>query len=204
MMLSERVLRHIAARVVATRNKGLFKRLRKQYPNVPEYVLKQVYSGGKDNLAKSDTYEQMLKTYNKMKWSLDRVDLHWKNLNGITKNNIRRRKFGIENPDDVPDDAARLERQVESLSGDGKNEPVVFIKTDGGLELEEGFHRTMALLLKGAGDFKKAVEQIAGASEREIDKIAESWKPVPAEAWVGTPSGDDEEVEGDFGEGDFF
>lgn len=202
-MLSKSALLRIAAGVVAKRNKGLFKDLKRKYPNVPDYVMKQVYSGGKDNLARSDTYEQMLKTYNKMDWSLSKVDLHWKNLNGITKNNIRRRKFGIENPDGVPDDAERLKRQVDSLAGEGKNEPMVFLKTEGGLELVEGFHRTMALLLKGAPDLEKAFAELAKAEDRDIDKMASSWKSVPAEAWVGE-GGDSEEEQADMGEGDFF
>lgn len=203
-MLSVTALMRIAANVVAKRNKGLFKRLKSDYPNVPDYVLKQVYSGGEDNLAKSDTYEQMLKTYNRMKWKLEKIDLHWDKLNGITKSNIRRRKFGLENPDEVPDDAERLKRQVESLAGQGKNEPMVFTRTEGGLELVEGFHRTMALLLKGAPDLEKAFAEVAKASDRDLDKTASAWKPVPAEAWVGTPDPDEKEEEIDLGEGDFF
>lgn len=202
-MLSEKALRRIAADVVSKRNKGLYKGLRAKYPNVPDYVLKQVYSGGEDNLARSDTYEQMLKTYDQMKWSLDKVDLHWNKLNGITKSNIRRRKFGLENPDGVPEDAERLKRQIESLAGTGENEPMVFTKTDGGLELVEGFHRTMALLLKGAPDVEKAVQEIGKAGDRDVDKIAAAWKPVPAEAWVGTPDPDAKEEEIDLGEGDW-
>lgn len=201
-MLPRSALLRIAANVVSKRNKGLYKDLRRKYPNVPDYVMKQVYSGGQDNLARSDTYEQMLKTYNGMEWSLDKVDLHWKNLNGITKNNIRRRKFGIENPDEVPEDAERLKRQIESLSGSGKNEPMVFLETEGGLELVEGFHRTMALLLKGAPDLEKTFSELAKASDKEIDKMASSWKPVPAEAWVGRGGDSEEQVE--MPEGDFF
>ena len=202
-MLSRSALLRIAANVVSKRNKGLFKDLKRRYPNVPDYVMKQVYSGGKDNLARSDTYEQMLKTYDKMEWSLEKVDLHWKNLNGITKNNIRRRKFGLENPDEVPEDAERLKRQIESLAGEGKNEPMVFLETEGGLELVEGFHRTMALLLKGSPDLEKTFTELAKASDAEIDKMASSWKPVPAEAWVGKGGGSGEE-QVEMPEGDFF
>lgn len=191
----------VAARV-AVRNKGLYKDLRKKYPKVPEYVLKQVYNGvSEDKVSQMGSFESILKDYNSRDWKLETVDLSWGKLNRITRNNILRRKFGIENPDKVPDDADRLERQIESLAGTGENEPVVFLETEGGLELVEGYHRTMALLLKGAGDVKETLQKLAEAEDREMEEMARNWKSVKAKAWVGR-GGSDDEIE--MPEGDFF
>lgn len=180
----------------------MFKDLKKKYPNVPEYVLKQIYNGvSKDKVSQQGSFDSILKDYNSRDWKLEQVDLSWSKLNRITRNNILRRKFGIENPDKVPDDADRLERQIESLAGTGENEPVVFLETEGGLELVEGYHRTMALLLKGAGDVKAALLKLAEADEREIEEMTRDWKSVKVKAWVGR-GGSDEEIE--MPEGDFF
>ena len=182
-----------AARVASrtsTRNKGLFKGLKKKFPKVPEYVLKEVYNGDVDKVGKSGQFESMLKEYDSRTWKLEKVELHWDLMSPLTKSNFRRRKFGIENPDGVPDDAERLERQVNSLAGQGENEPMIFLEVGGKLELVEGFHRTMALLLKGSGDVKDALVKLAEADDKEVDSIASGWSKVPAKAWVGRGGAD--------------
>jgi hypothetical protein len=187
---------------ISTRTKGLFKELKRKYENVPEYVFREIYNGDTDKLASYKQFEQILRAYNEMTWKLEPIELHWDKLNGITKNNFRRRKFGIENPDGVPNDTERLARQIKSQAADGKNEPMVFINTSGGLELVEGFHRTMALLLHGSKNIEETINDMSKASGKQIDEIANSWEPTRARAWVGYEQQNDEEI--DFGEGDFF
>ncbi len=193
----------IAWRVARTsaRNKGLYKSLHKKYPNVPEYVLDQIYNGiSTEKIGQSAQFESILREYDKRKWKKGSVTLHWDKLNRITQNNIKRRKFGIENPDSVPDDAERLARQMKVVPGE--NEPVIFLETSGGLELVEGYHRTMALLMSGSDDLESDLTELAKASDREIDEIAKSWKPVQAKAWIGFGGSDDADIE--LPEGDSF
>lgn len=192
----------IIANRIATRQKGLLKDLKNRYENVPDYVLKEVYNGSKDKMGRLPQFESMLKEFNQRKWKLETIDLSWSNLNGITKNNMRRRKLGLLNPDGVPEDAERLERQVKTQSGTGKNEPMIFLQTQGGLELIEGFHRTMAILLNSSGDAEKAIEELSKVEENGVDKIVSKWKSAKAKAWVGYEDPDkkeEEEEEPDFG-----
>jgi len=194
-------LLRIANRVadtVGARNKGLLNDFKKKYKNVPDYVLHEVYNGfGDDKVGASETLEGELKSFNDMEWKLQKVDLHWDKMSPITQNNFKRRKFGIKNPDGVWNDAERLKRQIESLAGKGKNEPMIFIETERGLELYEGFHRTMALLLKGSENLEKTIKELTDADENEIGSIAKKWKSIPAEAWVGKekPGKEDEEID---------
>ena len=185
------------AEITGARNKGLLKGLQKKYPNVPDYVMHEIYSGDTDKIAKSGQMESILKAYNAMEWKLQTVELHWDKFNKITQSNFRRRKLGLDNPDGVPNDVERLKRQIDSLAGDGKNEPMIFLETGGGLELVEGFHRTMALLLKGAEDLEKTFKELDHASDNGVDALAKKWKPVSAKAWVGkeTSESKDEEIE---------
>ena len=189
----------IATRV-SFRNKGLLKNFKKKFPNVPDYVMKEIYNGDTDKVGASEQFEQILESYDKMKWKLQKIDLHWDKLNNTTKNNFKRRKFGIENPDQVPKDAERLTRQIESLAGDGENEPMIFIETERGLELIEGFHRTMALLLKGTEDLESTIQELAKSDENQVGDIAKKWQAVPVKAWVGkeNPAEEDEFDMGDW------
>ncbi len=186
----------IAARV-AERNKGLFKSFKRKYPHVPDYVMREVYNGTDKDKSKSTSIEGMMKEVGSREWKKTSVDLHISELSGLTRRNLIRRKFGLDNPDDVPDDAERLERQIKSVGSD--NEPMIMFETDGGLELVEGFHRTMARLLSGSKDFEEDLKKIAKAKDdKEVEEIAKSWKPVKTKIWLGTGEVEEEELNFDW------
>jgi len=173
----------IAMNIVAERNKGLFKSYKKKYPHVPDYIIREVYSGA-DRDKTHSSLDEIMDDIGSRTWKKKQVDLHISNLSKVTKQNFLRRRFGLENPDQVPNDVERMARQIESVGLD--NEPVIFFDTPGGLELLEGFHRSMARIVSGAGDVEQALKELAQAkSDGDIEEIAMGWKPVSTKAWVG-------------------
>jgi len=60
------------------------------------------------------------------------------------------REFGYSIEHNIPKDKDRTEFQRKIARADGRNEPIVVIKTkDGKYELIEGWHRTMSILKLG-------------------------------------------------------
>lgn len=179
-------LLRIAARV-AERNKGLFRNLKKEYPNIPDYVVRDVYNAtnrGGEKAKSGRGLEGMLKYMDTLEWKLGSVPLHWDVLAGTSKSDATRRKFGIDNPDSVDEDAERLERQMKSIGQD--NEPLVVYDISGKIQIVEGWHRAMARMMSGSKDLKGDLKKIGESkSDRDVEVVAKSWKPVQTKAWIG-------------------
>lgn len=136
--------------------------LRGKYPNVPEYVLKDMYRG-------SD--EPFFSQLNRLTWEERVIDVNPSDFAPETLLKLKQRGFGDANPGDVPNDAERVEfqRSVAASGQQGQNEPIVVVKAVDGYRIWEGWHRAMSILRLGAND---------GPSE--------GWDRVKINAWVGS------------------
>ena len=134
--------------------------LKKRYPNVPEYVIKDFLSD--KDFSRMDDYEKMrgintVPGYIKKPYKLQIINVNPEDFDETTIQAFIDREFGEENTYLVPDDEARMEYQKKIAKGDGKNEPIVVYRMkDGKYRLLEGWHRTMSLLKLGDNgeDFK--------------------------------------------------
>lgn len=134
--------------------------IKKTYPNVPEYVIKDFLSG-KDYSNMSE-YEKlrdiaMMPGYVTKPYKLQILYVNPEDFDENTIQAFIDRKFGEENTYLVPNDEKRMQYQKKFAKGDGKNEPIIVYKMkDGKYRLLEGWHRTMSLLKLGDNgeDFK--------------------------------------------------
>ena len=193
-------LLRIAVRV-AERQKGLFREIRKKYPHVPDYVMREVYNGTDRDKSASKSLEGLVDEVGSRDWKQEKIPLQWDKLSSLTRKNFARRKLGLENPDQVPNDAERLARQFKSMGDD--NEPVIMFFVNGKYELLEGFHRTMARLVSGSPDLEEDLKKIAETdSENDFKEITKNWKSVPTKAWVGYGKPDSVKKEDDWSDFD--
>ena len=129
---------------------GVMRLLKSELPTWPEYVIKDmVYTGlenEKDMAEKIEHIRQLgaavsfWKFYSKMPITFDM-------LSKDTQYQMRvKRCFGAKNPYRVPNDKARntLADTIVKNKGMENLPPVIMIKQADGLELWEGWHRTMA------------------------------------------------------------
>jgi hypothetical protein len=156
------------------RTKGLYKSLRTEHGNIPDYVFNEFYKSFHSNfLSKisADTLyaKRVFDKLNKRTWTLERLRLSPKNFNKRTQDLFAEREFGAVNPYGVPRDAERMAIQKTRVFGDGNNEPIIIFRNSNGYDLSEGWHRTMNLLLLGKN------------SENML-----TWDPVLIKAWVGS------------------
>ena len=134
--------------------------IKKRYPNVPEYVIKDFLSD--KDFSKLDDYEILrgintIPGYVTKPYKLQILYVNPEDFDEYTIQAFIDREFGEENTYLVPDDEARMEYQKKISKGDGKNEPIVVYKMKNGkYRLLEGWHRTMSLLKLGDNgeDFK--------------------------------------------------
>ena len=140
--------------------KGLYKQVLLKYPNVPEYVIHDMWRGDDEKF-----FAQM----NRLDWKLKIIEVNPGDFCSETQQQLNDRKFGSENPYQVPDDEKRMLRQKELVTPTGNNEPIIVIKRTDGYRLYEGWHRTMNALLIGKN---------SGTPEQ--------WNRVKIKAWVGS------------------
>lgn len=94
---------------------------------------------------------------------------------------IKYRNFGYKAFEQIPRDAERTETQRKLTNTNGKNEPVIIVKTMTGYKLVEGWHRTMSILLQGAPP-----EQLEMVKKGDYSKVDFSkWAPVKINAYIG-------------------
>jgi hypothetical protein len=176
-MLDKIALR-IAGVKIALKFKGMYREFRDKYPNLPEYVAKDIYKnfvhGKSPDASKSlntmTGADEWVKELDGLSWKKSVLKLNFKDLSLDTQRRMLERKFGDVNPYKVPNDEERMETQAKIVKGDGKNEPIVLALKPDGYDLIEGWHRTMNLLKLGANE----------------NEDPEEWDPVLINAWVGT------------------
>ena len=129
---------------------GVMQTLRKELPGWPDYIIKDmVYcklnseadlAGKIEHVKWLATVVSSWKFYPKMKLTFDM-------LSADTQKGMKvYRNFGEKNPDNVPNDVERSKNaeEIVKLKGMENLPPVIMLKQADGLELWEGWHRTMA------------------------------------------------------------
>lgn len=157
---------------IALKYKGKFKNLKQEYPNIPDYVIKDVFlEFSHQDITDLDIPEvkQWLSYLNSKKWKKKILTINFKDFSTESRKRMQDRKFGESNPYGIPKDKERFETQEKILSYNGKNEPVVYTAGPDGYSIEEGWHRTMTILKSGKND----------------SEDPRQWDPVKINAWVG-------------------
>jgi len=129
---------------------GVMQLLRKELPGWPDYVIKDmIYT----KLKNPDDLTSKIKHVRELaqeisSWRLvQRMPLTFDMLDPQTRYKMKtKRAFGDKNPFLVPRDRERLEQAIELVKAKGMENlpPVIMKQTAGGLDLWEGWHRTMA------------------------------------------------------------
>ena len=133
----------------------------------PEYVLMDwLYKNTKD-YGERDTpnsYRKLTETlirrfineYGPGEWRYRILDIDIDKFDNETKERILSRRGGEENPYDVPNDSERHHTQLNLIKKQGgpSNEPIIVVQKPDGLELLEGWHRTIQSL-KEFGSYKQ-------------------------------------------------
>ena len=138
---------------------GVMELLRKELPGWPDYVIKDmIYTKLKtpDDLTSKIEHVRYL-AQEARSWRLvQRMPLTFNMLDPETQSKMKQRKFGDENPFKVPNDRERFEHALQLVKEKGMENlpPVIFKQTPQGLDLWEGWHRTMAAFRLHPKSFK--------------------------------------------------
>jgi len=130
--------------------KGVMDILRDELPGWPDYVIKDMIYSKIRNFDDLDLKLEHVRELATMadQWRLaQKMPLTFDMLDPTTRYRMKtKRDFGNKNPFLIPNDRERLERAIELVRTRGIENlpPVIFLQTDKGLELWEGWHRTMA------------------------------------------------------------
>ena len=94
------------------------------------------------------------------------------------------RRFGFREEKQIRNDKQRTDtqRQLATYKPEGKNEPVIVRQTNNGIQLLEGWHRTMSLLLRGCPQNQLQLLQNDQGYAQDFDLTV--WKPVKIQAFV--------------------
>lgn len=139
---------------------GIMNILRDELSGWPDYVIKDmVYNKIKspDDLdSKLDHVRELSQQVGN--WRLAKqMPLTFDMLDPTTRYRMKtKRDFGNRNPFLIPNDQERLDRAIELVRTQGIENlpPVIFLQTANGLELWEGWHRTMAAFREHPGGFR--------------------------------------------------
>jgi hypothetical protein len=165
------------------RDKSIYKQMRPIFDSTPEYVFKELFyanngffkstfismlNSGEDIDDIEDTFLEWIE----LNWSKKVITVNIKDFTRNTQDEMKSRGMGSIHLSDVPSDSERTEIQqsIAKSVPQGKNEPVILIKSKDGYELLEGWHRTMSILSLGSD----------GTSN--YDK----WSKVKLNAWIAT------------------
>ena len=144
-------------------HKKVFSRLKKQFPNTPDYVLQDFFRAqfikSPKNLSMvidqydGDPIPAMGSYWHEFlngPWKLELLNVNPDDFSDTTLNAFFEREFGEVDSYDVPYDEKRMRVQKSLAKGKGMNEPVIIVRDKNGkYELIEGWHRTMSALLLG-------------------------------------------------------
>jgi len=143
--------------------KSFYNRLKKEFPNTPEYILKEftnnVLCGEVENFKTimSQYYGDPIPFLSKMvyeylgsNWELKIIKVNPEDFTDNTVNAFLERNFGEIDAYLVANDKERMDIQRKLATTTGKNEPIIVIKhKNGKYELVEGWHRVMSTLKLG-------------------------------------------------------
>ena len=152
-------------------HKRIYEKMRREFPNTPEYVLQDYYRNIILMRAPGHrpAMKDILNTYNgdpipyikgdgngwwynylKGPWKLQVLNVNPMDFDGRTVRAFEQRDFGNINAYNVPKDEERMDTQMSMRRDDGMNEPVIILQNpDGTYQLVEGWHRTMSILKMG-------------------------------------------------------
>ena len=152
-------------------HKRVYEKIRREFPNTPEYVLQDYYRNIILMRAPGHrpAMKDILNTYNgdpipyikgdgngwwynylKGPWKLQVLNVNPMDFDARTVRAFQQRDFGNINAYNVPKDEERMDTQMSMRRDDGMNEPVIILQNpDGTYQLIEGWHRTMSILKMG-------------------------------------------------------
>ena len=152
-------------------HKRIYEKMRREFPNTPEYVLQDYYRNIILMRAPGHrpAMKDILNTYNgdpipyikgdgngwwynylKGPWKLQVLNVNPMDFDKRTVRAFEQRDFGNINAYNVPNDEERMDTQMSMRRDDGMNEPVIILQNpDGTYQLIEGWHRTMSILKMG-------------------------------------------------------
>jgi hypothetical protein len=143
--------------------KSFYNRFRKEFPNTPEYILKEFVINvlcGDDESFKTIMGQyhgdpipflgKMIYDYLNGDWKLRIIEVNPEDFTENTINAFIERNFGDVDAYMVKNDKERMDVQRKLATPTGKNEPIIVIKhKDGKYEMVEGWHRVMSTLKLG-------------------------------------------------------
>jgi len=152
-------------------HKRVYEKMRREFPDTPEYVLQDYYRNIILMRAPGHrpAMKDILNTYNgdpipyikgdgngwwynylKGPWKLQVLNVNPMDFDKRTVRAFEQRDFGNINAYNVPKDEERMDTQMSMRRDDGMNEPVIILQNpDGTYQLVEGWHRTMSILKMG-------------------------------------------------------
>jgi hypothetical protein len=128
---------------------------------MPTYVFKELIWHkdawiGKDFRSRFDSEDEddIVSDYDDwidLKWKKELREVNLSNFDPSTQKEIIKRDFGMESDINIKDDEKRnkFQQALIKKTKPGSNEPIVVLQKSNGLELYEGWHRTMAILYTG-------------------------------------------------------
>ena len=143
--------------------KSFYNRFRKEFPNTPEYILKEFVTNvlcGDDESFKTIMGQyhgdpipflgRKIYDYLNGDWKLKVIEVNPEDFTDNTVNAFLERNFGEVDAYMVQNDKERMDVQRKLATPTGKNEPIIVIKhKDGKYEMVEGWHRVMSTLKLG-------------------------------------------------------
>jgi len=143
--------------------KSFYNRFKKEFPNTPEYILKEFVINvlcGDDESFKTimgqyhgdpiPFLSKKIYDYLNGNWKLKVIEVNPEDFTDNTVNAFLERNFGEVDAYMVQNDKERMDIQRKLATPTGKNEPIIVIKhKDGKYEMVEGWHRVMSTLKLG-------------------------------------------------------
>jgi len=143
--------------------KSFYNRFRKEFPNTPEYILKEFVTNvlcGDDESFRTIMGQyhgdpipflgKKIYDYLNGDWKLKVIEVNPEDFTDNTVNAFLERNFGEIDAYMVQNDKERMDVQRKLATPTGKNEPIIVIKhKDGKYEMVEGWHRVMSTLKLG-------------------------------------------------------
>ena len=143
--------------------KSFYNRFRTEFPNTPEYILKEFVINvlcGDDESFKTIMGQyhgdpipflgKKIYDYLNGDWKLKVIEVNPEDFTDNTVNAFLERNFGEVDAYMVKNDKERMDVQRKLATPTGNNEPIIVIKhKDGKYEMVEGWHRVMSTLKLG-------------------------------------------------------
>jgi len=149
-----------ATEFIIENRQGVINAIRKELPGWPDYVIQDMLyaklDSDQDFVNKIEHIRELKKEVSG--WELKKhMPLTFDMLAPTTRYKMKiKRNFGEKNPFMVPKDKERLEQAIELVKTKGMENlpPIIMLQTNNGLELWEGWHRTMAAFRLHPDGFK--------------------------------------------------